>query len=343
MAVDRRILQQALGGKSANNANAYDSDGTLLRNLQDAQGIQQVASDPANFGSGRAGVAGLAAQLGTSVVGAYSRYKAEKSIADKEVTAQQAFAQKYPQFADLASQLSPATREAYNLKILENDVNKNNPLKQLEVQKTQAEINKLNAETNSDARNNGHDPKTIFGNASQLRGEYLNNSKTFNEVKNGYERVSASTADPSPSGDLGIVFGFMKTVDPGSTVRESEQATVENARGVPESVRAKWNKILEGERLTAEQRNDFVGRSKKFYDQAGKSHQKMSQQYVEIAKRNKINPDDVIIDFSTTVPADRSSPATSPNAPASNQNITPVPHPEAANALEILKQRGVIK
>jgi hypothetical protein len=302
MAVDRKLLQQALSG---GNSNAYDSDATMLRNLQDAQGIQALSMDSNNFGGGKAGGTGLAAQLGTAAVGAYSRYKAEKTIAEKEAASQQAFASKYPQFADLAGQLSPATRDAYTLEVLKNDINQHNPTylldqkqKELNLQKTQADINKTNKETSGGGL---PDPEKTFKNATALRQDYLNNSKTFQGVKEGYERVDASAKDPSAAGDLSLIFGYMKTLDPNSTVREGEFATAQQAGGIPERIVAQYNKTLNGERLSSDQRSDFVDRSTRLYKQAELSQKKIADQYTNIAKRNSINPEDVVIDFSTSI------------------------------------------
>lgn len=105
MGIDRQILQKAL--------NSTDTD---LRNLNQAESIQNMALDSSNFGGGQAGRIGLASQLGTAAFGAYAKYKTQKSMQEKELAAQQAFSSKYPQYADLASQLSPTTREAFILK-----------------------------------------------------------------------------------------------------------------------------------------------------------------------------------------------------------------------------------
>lgn len=139
-----------------------------------------------------------------------------------------------------------------------------------------------------------------FKNATTLRGEYLSNSKTFNAGREGYERVIASAKDPSPAGDIGLIYGFMKVNDPGSTVREGEFATAQNAGSIPERIRAQYNQALDGTRLTKSQRADFVDRSRKQYKQSEKSQQKMVGQYKNMAERNNLNPSDVIVDFNTT-------------------------------------------
>ena len=57
-------------------------------------------------------------------------------------------------------------------------------------------------------------------------------------------------------------------LDPGSVVRESEFATAQNAAGVPDRVRAKYNAVINGEKLATTQRDDFFDRSNKLYSAA---------------------------------------------------------------------------
>jgi len=94
MAVNRRILQQAL-------ANAGQ--------------IQQQAASGKGFDP-RGGYGVLAAQLGTAAIGAFAQKRANDKLMEIEKQEQMAFGKALPQFAGLASQLSPETRQALILK-----------------------------------------------------------------------------------------------------------------------------------------------------------------------------------------------------------------------------------
>ena len=63
--------------------------------------------------------------------------------------------------------------------------------------------------------------------------------------------------------DIGLVFQFMKTLDPGSTVREGEYATAANSGSVPTNIINAYNKIVAGEFLTPEQRGQFLKTAQK--------------------------------------------------------------------------------
>jgi hypothetical protein len=106
--------------------------------------------------------------------------------------------------------------------------------------------------------------------AESFRRNYETESKEWRIIAPAYGRVVAayeeavkgeSSGKLSPAADISLVFAFMKMLDPNSVVREAEYATAENARGVPESIRAVYNKLKDGARLTASQRADFVSQA----------------------------------------------------------------------------------
>lgn len=134
--------------------------------------------------------------------------------------------------------------------------------------------------------------------AKELRDEFTKQSKTFVDVRDSYNRITSSAKDPSAAGDLAVIFNYMKMLDPESVVRESEFATAANSAGVPERIRAQYNKVLNGERLAAKTRADFVDRAKRLYQEQSKTHSKLRQEYERLAKSYGANPTDVIIDYS---------------------------------------------
>ena len=133
--------------------------------------------------------------------------------------------------------------------------------------------------------------------AFKLADDFENASKDFFKVRDSYNRVLASAQDPSAAGDLSLIFNYMKTLDPNSVVRESEFATAQNSAGVPEIVRAKYNKVISGERLSDATRADFVDRSKKLFDVQLKQQQEVSKTYSNRAEKFGIPSDFVVRDL----------------------------------------------
>ena len=93
---------------------------------------------------------------------------------------------------------------------------------------------------------------------NDLFTKFENAIKPFQLQRDAFGRIQASASDPSPAGDLALIFNFMKVLDPGSTVREGEFATAQNSAGVPERIRNTANRVLRGERLGTAQRADSL-------------------------------------------------------------------------------------
>ncbi len=96
---------------------------------------------------------------------------------------------------------------------------------------------------------------------------YKDNStvKNYNTAQEQLNKVLAGAEQDSAAGDVSLIFTFMKVLDPTSVVREGEQATAANAAGIPSRVRNAFNKALTGEKLSEEQRKDFVNTAIKLF------------------------------------------------------------------------------
>ena len=122
--------------------------------------------------------------------------------------------------------------------------------------------------------------------------------KSFSGVSFAYSRIAASADNPSPSGDLALIFNFMKMLDPGSVVREGEFATAQNSGAVDDRIRSLYNRVIDGTRLSDTQRADFVGRATKLYSGAESQYQTIADQYGGFAQNAGLDPSQVIPDFS---------------------------------------------
>ncbi len=139
--------------------------------------------------------------------------------------------------------------------------------------------------------------KAAFEGADKLRDEFTAQSKDFRTARDAYGRVLASAESPSAAGDLALIFNYMKVLDPGSVVRESEFATAQNAAGVPARIRNIYNQVMTGQRLSGQQRGDFVDRAGKLYDSQLDLHNQLREQYTGLAQRFEIDPRNVVTDM----------------------------------------------
>lgn len=131
---------------------------------------------------------------------------------------------------------------------------------------------------------------------SDLRSEYngINTVKDFGLQTQAYQRVLDSAKDPSPAGDLALIFNYMKVLDPGSTVREGEFATAQNSGSVPEQIMAQYNKVMSGERLVPEIRQDFVQRAGQLYQGAASLQQGTNDRYSGLAQQYGYDPSRIV-------------------------------------------------
>lgn len=102
--------------------------------------------------------------------------------------------------------------------------------------------------------------------ATKLSDDYEQRSKDFYTIRDAYNKIVSAAKNPSAAGDMALLFGYMKLLDPNSVVRETEYATAQNAGSIPETIRARYNAAVNGKKLDEAQRKDFVDRSKKVFE-----------------------------------------------------------------------------
>lgn len=158
------------------------------------------------------------------------------------------------------------------------------------------------------------DGDVTFKQEGALRDDFTKLSKTFLDVRDAHGRVKVSAKNPSAAGDLALVFNYMKMLDPGSTVREGEFATAQNSAGIPDRVRAMYNKSISGERLADGTRNDFVTRAKMLYERQANDQKKLENQFKGLAKKYSLNTDRVVPDYSSDETVTAPTPANSPGS-----------------------------
>lgn len=104
-------------------------------------------------------------------------------------------------------------------------------------------------------------PNPTRDDARALYGQFLQQTTKHLDVADAYRRIRAAGDNPSAAGDIGLLTAYMKLVDPGSTVREGEFATAANAGGIPDRLKALYNRLLDGKRLSEDQRSDFINQA----------------------------------------------------------------------------------
>lgn len=137
--------------------------------------------------------------------------------------------------------------------------------------------------------------KRGFDQAGKLRDDWLKNQTTKNSqtMKESYDKILS--ASPTAAGDMSLVFGYMKLLDPGSTVRESEYANASNTTGVAGKAYQWWNKVKDGQILTPQQRAQFKREAAQAVAAQQKSQGALDSQFRGLADTYGINQGEVVL------------------------------------------------
>lgn len=138
-----------------------------------------------------------------------------------------------------------------------------------------------------------------IGYENQFRDEFNQQSKTFQSVIPMYKNIVAAATNPNPTAqsDMSLIFAYMKILDPTSTVREGEYATAQNAGSIPDSVRNQFNRLVDGQKLQPDQRINFAKAAQLKFKGDAESQQGTMIRYTDLAKRNRVNPENVVYDY----------------------------------------------
>lgn len=100
----------------------------------------------------------------------------------------------------------------------------------------------------------------------------------------------------SPMSDVAMIFAFMKILDPESVVREGEQRTIANAKALDERIGRALARAMSGETMDPNQRADMLRTMQSLFSAKFQGYESIQTSYRELAQRNGLNPDNVVID-----------------------------------------------
>jgi hypothetical protein len=153
---------------------------------------------------------------------------------------------------------------------------------------------------------------------TDLRKEYssLPAIKEFSTVQTAHKQITNALSNPSAANDLAAATKFMKLLDPGSVVRESELGMAMAATGAIDLMGNYLQRLQNGERLNPAQRADFKKAAELAYRAAEDTYNQIGGQYVALANRYNLNPDNIVLKQGRS----SSNPAT-PTEPARPEGV----------------------
>lgn len=132
-----------------------------------------------------------------------------------------------------------------------------------------------------------------FTQIGSLRTEFLGipEVKEFRQVRNATRQIIDLTSKGTPMANIGAVFSYMKILDPGSTVREGEAASAQNAAGVPDRIRNYYNQLVSGQGLSEAQRKDMADVARSIYNQRVLGYNDLANTYRGLISELGADPD----------------------------------------------------
>ena len=137
----------------------------------------------------------------------------------------------------------------------------------------------------------------LFSNEMDLRKEFqgLPVVKAYGALAETKAKMDTLLADPSGVSDLGAATMFMKMLDPGSVVRESELAMAMQTTGLLDSMQNYYTKLKNGETLNPQQRAEFAAVTQRLFDAAQRAYAPVEQQYRQLAESYDFTPGRVAV------------------------------------------------
>lgn len=138
-------------------------------------------------------------------------------------------------------------------------------------------------------------PYQRFQIESGLRDDYRADSKNYAEIKRQSAIIKAALSDPSAAGTLSAATAYMKMLDPGSVVRESELGMAMQTQGTIDRLQSYWTAIEMGKVLTPTQKADFGRLSDMYLKAAEDAQRNLNARYSDLASGAGVDPKRVIM------------------------------------------------
>jgi hypothetical protein len=224
----------------------------------------------------------------------------EKAVANKRLAI--ANATKAEVDAQFADQNARAGLEKMAADLGLTNAQKNKVL--VDTSKASIEVKKAALELEALKASGGVDPAKNFEQEEKLRKEYTKRTEKFGEVSTILSNLEASANAKNGPGDIALITGFMKMLDPGSVVRETEFATARDTGGLYQKLLNNSQKLQSGQlfALDSKQRAEYVALAKQYHDASQKKAGEDKKALGVVVKNYKLNPDNVFGPEPTATP-----------------------------------------
>jgi hypothetical protein len=216
-----------------------------------------------------------------------------KDVSDAELKLKKAQADKAAVESRFAEQVTLADLEQKAAALGLTNAQKNQAL--ATTRKLGTETQKIALELEGLKATGGLDPVKSFEQEEKLRKEYQTRTKVYGELGTTYNNIKSSSEAKNGPGDIALITGFMKMLDPGSVVRETEFATARDTAGLYERLLNTSQKLQSGQlfSLDSKQRQEYVNLAKQYLDSAQKKAGEDKKALGVVVKNYRLNPENV--------------------------------------------------
>lgn len=137
------------------------------------------------------------------------------------------------------------------------------------------------------------DPEKRFDKERTLNQEYYKRTEGLREATRTMETLKASASAKDGAGDVALITAFMKMLDPGSVVRETEFATGQKTAGLYQELQNALSRAEQGTLLSDNQRQMYINLAQKYLDAAQKEGVAAKRSIDSLVKNYNLNPDNV--------------------------------------------------
>jgi hypothetical protein len=142
----------------------------------------------------------------------------------------------------------------------------------------------------------GETQKRTTEQGNKLRGEFRSDAVPFIQRQTAFQTMNDLARNKSGASDMALVLSIMKVYDPTSTVTGGEAATAQNAAGVPSFIVGYYNNLRGEGTLSDKARRELVRAAETRFEQELDSYSRTIDRYTGLAKRAKVDPEDVVED-----------------------------------------------
>jgi len=142
-------------------------------------------------------------------------------------------------------------------------------------------------------------PKENAAMEMNLADDFYTESKEFKTVSEASRKLDnlLDKASVSPAATLAAATSYMKLLDPGSVVRESELGMALNAQGIFGKMESYVNQLATGKVLTPDQVADFKQSARKVLLASQSMQQQVDKNFTERAISYGLNPKNIVREY----------------------------------------------